>query len=151
MGEASQRAPAPVVIDTNGVLDLFLFDDAAARPLRGAIEQGRVRWLALPAMRAELARVLGYPQLRRQIARRAVSPDGVLAAFDRWSCPMPEPARAPMACADPDDQIFIDLAFAAQASLLSKDLAVLALARRLGTHGIMVCTLGAWRPGPLET
>ncbi|RYF31092.1 MAG: PIN domain-containing protein, partial [Comamonadaceae bacterium] len=52
-----------VVIDTNIVLDLFVFDDAAARPLRAALEANEVEWLATDAMRIELARVLGYPKI----------------------------------------------------------------------------------------
>ena len=50
-----------VVIDTNWVLDAWVFADARATALRLAVEAGRVRWLATGAMRAELARVLDYP------------------------------------------------------------------------------------------
>ena len=37
---------APVVIDTNIVLDAFVFNDAAARPLRKALEAGELDWIA---------------------------------------------------------------------------------------------------------
>ena len=39
--------------------------------------------------------------------------------------------KASVTCSDPDDQKFIDLAVAHQATLLSKDNAVLCMAKRL--------------------
>jgi len=39
--------------------------------------------------------------------------------------------KAPYTCKDPDDQVFIDLAVAHQATLYSKDHAVLAMRGRL--------------------
>jgi predicted nucleic acid-binding protein len=50
-----------IVLDTNIVLDLFVFDDPATQPLQQALETQQLRWLATPAMRVELARVLAYP------------------------------------------------------------------------------------------
>ena len=41
-------------------------------------------------------------------------------------------------CRDPDDQMFIDLAVAHRAQLLSKDALVLRLARRLRPLGVVV-------------
>ena len=41
-----------------------------------------------------------------------------------------------MTCKDPDDQIFIDLAVAHRARLLSKDGAVQALRKRLAALGV---------------
>ena len=61
-----------VVIDTNWVLDAWVFADARAAGLRQAVEAGRVRWLATSAMRAELARVLDYPAVARWLARRGM-------------------------------------------------------------------------------
>ena len=134
---AAGGTPA-VVIDTNRVLDLRLFDDPQVDALRDAIACGGTRWLAQPAMREELARVLGYPAVLAQLARRQRTADSVLAAFDRWSHPVPAADPAPVRCRDPDDQIFIDLAVAWRARLFSKDLAVLALARRLAPLGVTV-------------
>ena len=131
-----------VVVDTNCVLDLWLFDDPATRALRHAIETGAMRWLAVPAMRDELARVLAYPLLAQQLARRDRTADGVLGAFDRWAHWVVAPAPAAVACSDSDDQVFVDLAVAWRAVLVSRDREVLALAYRLRAWGVSVVARG---------
>ena len=135
-------ADAPLlVIDTNIVLDLLVFEDPASVPLRDAVLHGRVVWLATPAMREEFERVLGYAQVaRRALARQLAAPE-LLAQFDRWSRAVPQATRAPVRCRDPDDQIFIDLAVAHRAQLLSKDGLVLRLRKRLAAHGVVVSLL----------
>ncbi len=120
-----------LVLDTNIVLDAFVFDDEAARPLREALDAGRLRWWATPAMREELARVLAYPQIAPRMAFHGLQAADVLAAFDRHAGVVDAPAKAPVTCRDPDDQKFIDLAVARQALLLSKDRAVLSMKKRL--------------------
>jgi putative PIN family toxin of toxin-antitoxin system len=131
--------PAPVVVDTNIVLDLLVFDDPCWAALRSALAAGELRWIATPPMRVELARVLGYPLIARRLARDACPPEAVLAAFDAGSHTVePVPPRAPFVCKDTDDQMFIDLAVARRAVLLSKDRAVLALRKRLATLGVEV-------------
>ncbi len=128
-----------IVIDTNIVLDLLVFDDPGCMPLAAALDAGELRWLATAAMRDELARVLDYPLIARRLAHGGRSPAAVLAAFDRRTQPVHEvPARARCVCSDPDDQIFIDLAVAHGARLLSKDRAVLALQKRLAALGVAV-------------
>lgn len=128
----------PVVIDTNRVLDLWLFEDPAVAALAQGIRGGTLCWLAHAGMRAELARVLGYPALERQLARRERSAPVVLAAFDRWSRCVPPAPPAPLRCSDPDDQMFIDLAVAWRATLASRDRAVLALGRPLAALGVQL-------------
>jgi predicted nucleic acid-binding protein len=136
--------PQPLVIDTHWALDLWAFDDPRAAALRAAIAAGQVRWLACAAMRAELARVLAYPRIAAFLARRAaitgqpidVTAQQTLAAFDRHAQLQADPPAASPRCRDPDDQIFIDLAVAHRAMLLSRDRAVLALARSLRAHGV---------------
>lgn len=123
--------PSPLVLDTNIVLDLYVFADEAARPVRAAVEGGGRRWLATQAMRDELERVLGYVQIVSRLAHYQLAAGDVLAAFDRHSECVGVPARAPVVCKDPDDQKFVDLAVAHGATLLSKDRAVLALRKRL--------------------
>jgi len=127
-----------VVIDTNRVLDLWLFEDPGVAPLRRAIEAGRLHWMAQPAMRVELARVLTYPAVARQLQRHQRCAEAVLAAFDRWVQPVPAAPPAPVRCRDPDDQIFIDLAVTWRARLHSKDRQIIALARRLTPLGVTV-------------
>ena len=125
-----------IVIDTNIVLDLFVFDDAAAKPLRAALGAGEVEWIATAAMRVELARVLTYPQIAPRLAFYGLTGAGVLADFDRHARLVDAAPKAAVTCADPDDQGFIDPAVAHRAPLLSKDRAVLAMRRRLERLGV---------------
>jgi putative PIN family toxin of toxin-antitoxin system len=131
-----------LVLDTNVVLDLLLFADAATPPLRAALHAGAAQWIATGAMREELARVLAYAHLQPRLQREGRSAADVLAEFDRLATPVPVAARAPMVCKDADDQKFIDLALAQRAALLSKDRAVLKLSRRLQRQGVAVAP--AW-------
>ena len=139
MSAAPTGGASPIVIDTNIVLDLLVFDDPQWAPLRAALAAGHLRWLATTAMRAELVRVLGYPLIARRLARDARAPQAVLAAFDAAAHLVHAvPARAPFVCKDTDDQMFIDLAVAHRARLLSKDGAVLSMRKRLATLGVAV-------------
>lgn len=126
-----------LVLDTNIVLDVFVFDDAAARELKAGLENGRWSWLATAAMREELERVLGYPQIETRMAFYRLRPDDVLAGFDRHARVVEVPAKALVSCRDPDDQKFIDLAVRHKAILLSKDGAVLAMKKRLAALEVL--------------
>ncbi|SFM82250.1 Predicted nucleic acid-binding protein, contains PIN domain [Variovorax sp. OV329] len=127
-----------VVLDTNLVLDLLVFDDSACVPLREALARSQLRWIATAAMREELARVLGYPLIVTRLERTGRTAAGVLAAFDAQAHALPLPPAAPCRCDDPDDQVFIDLAVAHGARLLSKDRAVLVLRKPLVDLGVKV-------------
>ena len=136
---ARQDTALAVVLDTNIVLDLLVFDDPAGAPLAAALAAGELRWLTTTAMRDELARVLGYPLIVARLAAIGRQASEVLAAFDAGAHPVDGvPARAPCVCSDPDDQIFIDLAVAHRARLVSKDRAVLSMHKRLAAHGVAV-------------
>ena len=126
-----------VVIDTNIILDVFVFADMAARPVRQALEAGQLDWIATRPMRDELARVLGYPQIAPRLAFYQLSAGDVLAAFDRHARLLEVAVKARLNCSDPDDQKFIDLAVAGKALLLSKDRHVLSMSKRLLTHGVL--------------
>ena len=128
----------PLVLDTNIVLDLLVFDDPAVRGLRAALDDGRSHWLVTVDMRAELARVLAYPQVASRLPAGSGAADGVLAQFDRMSQTVAAAPSAPVRCTDRDDQIFVDLAVAHRSMLLSKDRQVLRLRRRLVALGVAV-------------
>ena len=125
-----------VVLDTNIVLDLFVFNDTAAIPLKTALEAGEINWLATSPMRDELARVLAYPQIVPRLKFYELTADDVLARFDQYTRITEVPAKASVTCSDADDQKFIDLAIAHQALLLSKDQHLLSMKKRLLAHGI---------------
>lgn len=133
-----------IVLDTNIVLDLLVFADPATQSLKDAFAVSRVQWIATPAMREELARVLSYPQIAPRLVHYQLSAGDVLAAFDRQAQLVGVAPKADMTCKDPDDQKFIDLAVAHQAQLLSKDHAVLQLKKRLLAQGVIAAkTLNA--------
>lgn len=120
-----------LVLDTNIVLDLMVFDDAAARPLRAQLEQGMLCWIATQAMRDELERVLAYEHIAARLLACGLHAGHVLDGFDRHATLVDAPAKAPLTCSDPDDQKFIDLAVQHRCVLLSKDAAVLSMKKRL--------------------
>ncbi len=126
----------PFVLDTNIVLDLFVFADAATASLQQALNGKTVQWLATGPMRDELARVLAYPHIVKRLAAARLSDQNVLAQFDQLARLLPVAPRAKTICQDPDDQKFIDLAVQHQATLLSKDNAVLCMGKRLQVLGI---------------
>jgi putative PIN family toxin of toxin-antitoxin system len=129
--DTQARAGDCVVLDTNIVLDLFVFGDLAAQSLKSAVVTGQLQWLATGAMRVELERVLAYPQIAKRMTRDGLAVAAVLLAFDTHARLVAASAKAPVTCSDADDQIFIDLAVAHKAWLLSKDQAVLCMRKRL--------------------
>jgi uncharacterized protein len=134
-----------IVLDTNVVLDWLLFNDPSSTGFAAAIASQQLRWVASPAMRAELAGVLQ----RGLSALRGADPTAVLAGWDAHAEGVAEPLRLPGAaalhCTDPDDQKFLDLARVAGARwLLSRDRAVLRLARRAAFFGISITVPERW-------
>jgi putative PIN family toxin of toxin-antitoxin system len=129
-----------VVLDTNIVLDVLVFDDAAAQPIRAALNARTLRWLATRPMRDELERVLGYPQIAKRLAFYGLAPETVLSEFDRHAQTVEVPMKAPVTCSDPDDQKFIDLAVHHRCTLLSKDRDVLSMKKRLEVHAVATST-----------
>ena len=133
--------PRPLVLDTNMVLDLLVFNDPAIAPVRALLADGELRWIADAAQRVELERVLGYPQIAPRVAFYGLSSASVLAAFDAGVDYQPEAPAIQIVCKDPDDQHFLALAVQHRALLLSKDKAVLVLRKRLALRGATVGNL----------
>jgi predicted nucleic acid-binding protein len=102
---ASESTPVRRVLDTNIVLDLWVFEEPQAEALRTSLESGSTQWLATAAMREELARVLAYPQIAKRLTHRQLPADTVLAHFDRHVQLQPDAPKAPYVCKDADDQI----------------------------------------------
>ena len=153
---AAVGGPWVAVLDTNVVLDWLWFDDPRVGALADRVRAGSLQWHATAPMRAELAAVLG----RESLPARARSAGDVLADYDRWCVPHPGPAAqdaaAALRCTDADDQKFIDLALAlaragGEAALLTRDRAVLRLARRARLHRLWIGPPERWcdPAGPL--
>ena len=136
-----------VVLDTNVWLDLLLFQEPQAAPLLAALLGGQLTALSTQPMLDELADVLSRPFA----SGWAVAPGGVPARalalcrlidntglVDRCALAAPR-------CSDPDDQKFIDLAWAWPAAwLISHDRALLALARPAQARGLAIVTPAGW-------
>jgi uncharacterized protein len=133
-----------LVLDTNACLDWLVFRDPGALGFVRAVEQGQVALLACACIREELAHMLRHASL----ARWRVDADEALATFDRHARPLPLPqpgAGQRLACSDPDDQVFIDLAVTQCAQwLLTHDKALLKLARRARLLGVKVSRPKDW-------
>lgn len=133
-----------VVLDTNVVLDWLVFRNPLTRPLAQAIESRQLRWLVTEPMRNELAHVLG----RGVVDAWAPDRDRLWESWHTLSEVTPSPLVAGEAvrlrCTDTDDQKFVDLALASAQWLISRDRAVLKLARRADRLGVRVVVPERW-------
>ena len=142
----AEPSPPGIVLDTNVCLDIFLFGDAQSAALHVAMQRGTIEAVTRADCREEWLRVLHYPQLPVTDAARP----GIEAAFDALVRCLPDElatAAAPLPrCADPDDQKFLRLAADTGAAwLLSRDAAVLRLAKRTQREGLFeILAPGAW-------
>ena len=134
----SVQVPQAWVIDTNIVLDLWLFEDPSTIPLRAALQSGAISHLATGSMRDELERVLTYPHLIKRMAKSNIQAPDILNRFDEYQLAAEPAAKAACTCKDPDDQKFIDLAVAHAVPLLSKDKAILCMKKRLLESGVVL-------------
>ena len=126
--------PRPMILDTNVVLDMLIFDDPHIPSIRELVAKGEVRWIADQAQRIELGRVLHYSQIAPRVSFYGKTPEGVMAAFDAAVEYVAEAPKIRFTCTDPDDQHFLDLASQHQALLVSKDKAVLKQRKRVATY-----------------
>lgn len=133
-----------VVLDTNVVLDWLVFRDPRVAALAQAIGGGRLRWIGCAEMGAEMRHVLTQGAL----AHRADQSEHALTCFHRLcvceSLPVGLPSTR-LRCSDPSDQMFIDLALTHGAAwLLSRDRALLKLARKAAALGLRIRPPEAW-------
>ena len=144
-----------VVIDTNVILDMFVYTDPRAQALLGALNLGELQWLATRVMREELARVLRYPHIQKRmvgLAQGESAPSPAMSLSEAWERLILESmdarvtyvqvaSRASYVCKDVDDQKFIDLAQAHQSLLISKDKAVLSMKNRMAKVGVQITSV----------
>ena len=130
--EAAPPAGLRLVLDTNVVLDLVVFDDADVRPLRAAIERGDAIVFTCDECLAELRRVLAYPRLALESAAQDAAFECFRASAHRVARPAAQSTQGMPQCRDTDDQKFLALAWEVRAHhLVTKDKALLELARRV--------------------
>jgi len=134
-----------LVIDTNVCLDLFVFHDPRWADLLAALESGAVEAITRADCRDEYNIVLHYKHLPLDDDTRPLA----AARFDALITVVAPPesgVRLPV-CTDKDDQKFLEVARDALADvLITKDKALLKLARRLAKAGMFkVMVPEAWR------
>ena len=129
-----------MVLDTNIVLDLFIFSDPRCAALRLALQGQQLHWISTQIMRDELERVLAYTHLQPRMAFYSVTAVQVLRHFDSHVQMRDVAERAKYVCKDEDDQKFIDLAVQHQCALISKDKAVLTMRKRLASLNVAVAS-----------
>ena len=120
-----------LILDTNIVLDCWVYSDPQTQALRTALQTQTVYWLSTAAMREECWRVLAYPHIARRMEQGGQTAALVMQHFDTHAALRDTAPQAPVRCKDPDDQKFIDLAVTHRAGLISKDKAVLCMRCRL--------------------
>ena len=113
-----------IVFDTNVLLDLFVFNDFRAIHLKQALLDKQIAALASPKTLEEFADVISRPlfSLEPVVQEKILAEWRSLARIVDEQSLLPSPWQ----CQDPDDQIFLDLAFTAKPCILmSKDNEVL--------------------------
>ena len=126
-----------VVFDTNVLLDLFVFNDFRALHLKQALLEHKIDALASPKTLEEFADVISRPLFSLETVER----EKILAQWKSLSRVLDDQSllNSPWRCQDPDDQIFLDLAFTAKpCTLISKDNAVLKFASRAAKEGVLI-------------
>ncbi|GIZ51152.1 hypothetical protein NCCP691_11660 [Noviherbaspirillum aridicola] len=137
------------MIDTNVCLDLFVFHDPRWQALKSALRDGSVQAVTRSDCRTEWLKVLDYRHLPLSAETRPAAIaefDALIACVDAQ--PAPEAVRLPV-CSDPDDQKFLEIARDAGAhALITKDKALLKLARRNARAGLFaIVTPEKWLAG----
>lgn len=117
-----------VIFDTNVLLDLFVFNDFRALHLKQALIDGKIDALASPKTLTEFSDVIARPLF----ALSAEQQEKIILQWHGLARVIADEAliKAPWACQDPDDQVFLDLAYTNKpCSLISKDNEVLRFAK----------------------
>ena len=126
-----------VVFDTNVLLDIFVFNDFRAIHLKQALLDGSIDALASPKTLEEFADVISRPLFalgqieQEQLIKQWQS---LARVIDDESL-LPSPWR----CQDPDDQVFLDLAYTSKpCTLMSKDNEVLKFAASAAKESVVI-------------
>jgi len=126
-----------IVFDTNVLLDLFVFNDFRALHLKQALIDRKLIALATPRTLEEFADVIARPlfSLDETLQEKIHHQWHDLAKMIEDNSLI----KAPWICQDPDDQVFLDLAYTAKPCvLMSKDNEVLRFANQAGKEDVLI-------------
>jgi len=126
-----------VVFDTNVLLDLFVFNDFRALHLKRALIEGNIEALATQKTLEEFSDVIARPLFSLDESQQELIHNQWLSlakVLNDQSL-----LKAPWVCQDPDDQVFLDLAYTAKpCSLISKDNEVLRFANKAAAEQVLI-------------
>lgn len=126
-----------VVLDTNILLDIFVFNDHRASELKQALLSQEIHAPASQKTIEELADVIGRPIFNLNNTQQ----DQILKQWHSLASLVSDDTltSAPWSCEDEDDQIFLDLAYKLKpAILISKDNALLKLSKKAAAEEILI-------------
>jgi putative PIN family toxin of toxin-antitoxin system len=126
-----------IVFDTNVLLDLFVFNDFRAIHLKQALLDKKIDALASSKTLEEFTDVISRPLFSLEPAAQ----EKILAEWRSLARIVDEQSLlpSPWQCQDPDDQIFLDLAFTAKPCILmSKDNEVLKFASQALKENVLI-------------
>jgi putative PIN family toxin of toxin-antitoxin system len=143
-----------LVLDTNVVLDCFVFHAPAMHELLAGIDAQRVQALVNEHSLDELTRVLAYPQCRLAEGEQQSVLTRYVGAATRVTMPagfsrdtLLLPPGFPH-CRDRDDQPFLALAWHAGAdALVTKDKAILKMRKKVRKFGVTVLSPAEFASG----
>jgi len=126
-----------LVLDTNVILDLLVFQDPAAEVIQTVLDAKLVDAVRTEASMLELMDVIQRPNFKLSKEQQQI----ILKQWESSSRLLENSAiePAPFTCRDLDDQVFINMAYSIRPALvLSKDLRVLELRAVAKHHGIEI-------------
>ena len=126
-----------VVLDTNVLLDLFVFNDFRAILLKEALISNKVTALATPSTLEEFADVISRPLFALDQAAQ----ESILLQWGSVAKTVPDDSlkSSPWKCKDSDDQVFLDLAYSHKpCTLISKDNEVLVFSSRAAKEQVLI-------------
>ncbi len=134
----SQVKPIYLVIDTNIMLDLWVYQNPQTSILKQCLESKKIVLLLTQAMLNELDFVLQRAPILAVLAKFNLTVLELKENLHNCAQLCDVANAAPWRCKDKSDQMFIDLAWAQQTHLLSKDKAVLSLNKKFKSRGIFI-------------
>jgi putative PIN family toxin of toxin-antitoxin system len=126
-----------VIFDTNVLLDIFVFNDFRAIHIKAALADKQLKALATLKTIEEFADVISRPLFSLEQSTQ----EQILSQWRNLATIIQDETlnSAPWQCQDPDDQIFLNLAYTSKPSLLiSKDNELLKLAKKAALEDVLI-------------
>ena len=126
-----------IIFDTNVLLDLFVFNDFRALHLKRALIEEKIKALATQNTLEEFVEVIARPLFSLDKAQQeqiSLQWHDLAEIIDDATL-----IKAPWVCHDPDDQVFLDIAYTARPCILmSKDNEVLRFANKAAAEQVLI-------------